>query len=286
MRMGKTYLEIAEFRVGFQGEPKLIETLQNRYAEFVTDSAPITISLSRCDKLTPKFRIDENIPEISYLGSGFTIDQAPYFYTTFDQASHQGTIEFTEKVHRKSIPTPPDDSPLPFGLRRAIGVLIITLLSRDKAPGFHAAALEVNGHGIIAPGDSGTGKSTFFSMFPENMQLNDEFVIVRMTPTGPRIFSTPFSETWDKNRKSRSANLRLLIKLTQAPHIETSQLHSADIIHLLNHNVVLPAEAEREQSQNFDVIFEVSKHLTAQELSFTLDGAAVMSEVRSIAHSL
>ena len=283
MRRDRVYLEIAELKVGFSTNTQLGATLKERYSGFLSDSAEIQFTVSERSELEVNFNDSEYIPQIRYLDDGFEIEKKSYFIIRYNNKSRNGTIEFTPALRKLAAPAPPDDSPLAYGLRRAIGVLFVTLLAQEGAPGFHATALKVNNVGILAPGDSGTGKSTFFSMFPEPMQLNDEFVIVRNSVSGPRVFSTPFSETWDKPRKNRSATLRLLLKLKQSPHIESHQLDSkATIVQILNHNMILPDGATRECRSNFNEFFLITENLQAQELKFNLDSNAVVEHVQKI----
>jgi hypothetical protein len=279
MTSARVQLEIAKFKLALQGSTELIGSIRERYAGFLTDSAQIEITLERKEFLNSQLNKDENIPEIRHLENGFIIDQAPYFRASYNTITKIGHLEFTNAVHQKEMPPAPNQSPLAFGLRRGIGVLYITLLAQDSAPGFHACALRVNGHGIIAPGDSGTGKSTFFDMFPEPMHLNDEFVIVRKTEDGPRIFSTPFSESWDKNRQNRSAKLKLLIKLKQAPNISNQPIDTGEMITILHHSSILPAGAEQEHASNFHILMDFANDLHAEELSFNLDGESVVGHV-------
>lgn len=285
MSCGTITLNIAELGINFTGNADLTGSMKTRYEGFISaaESASIQIALHETAKLEPSFCQSRSIPEIRHLEDGFEIEQAPYFYIRYSQKTGTGQLTFTQKSREASIYLEPETSPLAYGLRRGIGVLFITLLAQDQAPGFHGAAINVDGCGILAPGDSGTGKSTFFSMFPEPMQLNDEFVIVRDTPSGPRVFSTPFSEEWDKERKNRSAELTILLKLVQAPDIQTRLIKAPEILQILNHNQILPAGAEQECQENFGVLFNIAQKVKGLELSFTLDGEAVINQVRSMA---
>ena len=282
----KVYLEIANLKICFSAEQKLSQLVAKRYAGFSSDSANINLTIQEKVVLNSTFGEGQYVPEIRHLEDGFEIDQAPFFFIRYDRIKQSGTLEFTQFARELPPGFLEDDSPLAFGLRRGIGVLFVTLLAQDGAPGFHATGLNVDGYGIIAPGDSGTGKSTFFAMFPESMQLNDEYVVVRNTESGPLIFSTPFSETWDKDRQNRSAQLRLLLKLTQSPDINSQILEIQDVMRILNHNILLPVGAEREYKANFDVLLSICHGIQGQELCFNLDSHAVVSKVHLLTNDL
>ena len=191
-----TCLDIATLKVGFQLESQLASLVQERYSGFRTPHASTMIQVTEVQSLSPRFGESRFIPEIRYTPSGFEIDQAPHFIIEFDGENNVGTMLYTRepRILSPGVDLGPDLSPLPFGFRRGVGVLFITLLAQRGAPAFHAAALNVHDQGVLAPGDSNTGKSTFFSMFPAAMQLNDEFVVLLESDGELLLYSTPFSD--------------------------------------------------------------------------------------------
>ncbi|MBT6489794.1 MAG: hypothetical protein HOK97_08530 [Deltaproteobacteria bacterium] len=283
----KFCIEIAELGVCFTTAPELRETMNIRYRNFIRDRSPVTeVEIVEVEKLEPKFGESSFIPQIRYLNNGFEVDQAPYFFIEYNFDSQIGRINFTKakRVWSGEGPFPEEDTPLAFGLRRSIGVLFITLLARESAATIHGAAVRIGDKVVIAPGDSDTGKSTFFSMFEEPLQLNDEFIVLREKTGSIEVFSTPFSETWDKNRKHRSGQLALVLNLIQSPAIKSRPIDASSIMKILVHNQVLPAEAYRECEQTFDILVLASVLAQGQDLLFSLDGPRVAKKVESLFH--
>tara|TARA_Y100000589_G_scaffold329725_1_gene377125 strand:+ start:1112 stop:1984 length:873 start_codon:yes stop_codon:yes gene_type:complete len=277
-------IEIAQLCIQFSGQAALLETMQERYAGFVVQHPPrVTMELREVAPLDPSFRESEFLPEIRYLDDGFEIDHAPYFLIRYNSQTQGGVLNYS--LAPRNLPfgevSPPEQySPLPFGLRRAIGSLFITLLAQDGAPSLHASCVEHNDKAVVAPGDSGTGKTTFFYMFPTENRLNDEFVTLRLCEDeSVNIFSTPFSASWDAPRESRQSKLKYLLQLIQAPNEEWGDLKSSDVLRILTHNSVLPVGADAECALNFQSYTELVGRIKGKSLRFSLNAKSVVDKV-------
>ena len=287
-------LDIARLGIKFHGDKNIIDILKLRYQGFLSNSEhKISISLVELPELDASYAQEPGyIPEIKYGENRFEIEMAPYFKIEFENEQRAGILYFT-KTRRKVAPEfeeafaqASEASPLPFGIRRGIGTIFTTLLSRDNAPTIHAAGVQINKSGIVAPGESNTGKTTFFEMFPESNQLNDEFIVLRNDRAFPEVFSTPFSSGWDAPRRNRSAPLKILLELIQSPRIQPAPLAQRDVLRILTHNSVLPLEATQECSRNFEVLYEISKVIVGQSLEFNLNSENVTSAVSTLAQSI
>jgi hypothetical protein len=286
-------LDIARFGIKFEGGENLIDLIELRYQGFRSSLGhKVSISLVELPELDSEYAQQPGyIPEIRYLKNGFEIEMAPYFKIEFDEKRQAGTLYFT-KTPRKVAPQfkeafakTSEASPLPFGIRRGIGTLFTTLLAQDEAPTLHAAGVQIGQQGIVAPGESNTGKTTFFGMFPEPNQLNDEFIVIRNDKEFPEVFSTPFSSGWDAPRLNRSAPLKTLLELIQSPQVCSALLSQKDILRIMTQNSVLPLEASRECSSNFKVFYEVSKAILGHSLKFSLNADEVTSAVSTLVRS-
>lgn len=97
----------------------------------------------------------------------------------------------------------------------------------------HGAGIEIQGRGHVFFGHSGAGKSTVARLAAGvGTVLTDENVILRFTPTGPQVISTPFWGLSTRLEEVRfvqaQAPLVALYQLVQGPHFLVQPLSPAE----------------------------------------------------------
>ncbi|MBA3533498.1 MAG: hypothetical protein H0T73_16390 [Ardenticatenales bacterium] len=151
--------------------------LQSRYEPFLTDRAAIWQVTLTYD---PSLKI-ENEPWIHHKGAR----------THFEIAGHTGWIDLDT---REAVVSTPSDALAHSAVERVMAFVCMQELPRyHNALLLHGAGIVINGKGYVFFGASGRGKSTVSRLARARGQvLTDENVIIRLTPSGAELASTPF----------------------------------------------------------------------------------------------
>jgi hypothetical protein len=147
--------------------------------------------------------------------------------TLFQLHGHVGWIDLAS--HQAQVSTPSLEQ-AHSALERVLSYICMQMLPREQnGLLLHASAVEIADQGHVFFGPSGAGKSTVARLATGiGTVLTDENVIVRVTPAGPEVVSTPFwglSTRLDEVRfVKRRVPLAALYQLVQAPQFDVSRL--------------------------------------------------------------
>lgn len=151
--------------------------------------------------------------------------------THFQVMGHQGWIDLAA---RRACVTIASETATYSALVRTLSfVCMQELPRRQEGLLLHGAGIVIDGQGLVFFGASGQGKSTVARLAQgQGDVLTDETVIVRLTPAGPTLLSTPFwglSTPVEQTQQNQRVEVPLhaLYSLIHAPEFTLTPLSPA-----------------------------------------------------------
>ena len=155
-------------------------------------------------------------PRMEETADALHITQTGFYDLRYERATGRGEI----RVYRTG-----DDGGWRLGrigLRSALTAFWAATLPLRGGFLLHASGIEVGGLGIVFVGQSGAGKSTIASMFPDDAVLNDELIAITDVETRPMLHATPFSKRPPRPRRRSAVPLAMVTRIEKAQRIAIS----------------------------------------------------------------
>ncbi len=188
---------------------------------------------------------------------------------SFQIYGHAGWIDLAQRAAQVSTPSLDRAH---SALERVLSYICMQVLPREQdGLLLHASAVEIAGRGHVFFGPSGAGKSTVARLAAGvGTVLTDENVIVRVTPSGPEVVSTPFwglsTRLDDVRFVKRRIPLAALYQLVQAPQFEVSRLASGEAVMAL----LLTEKVATERTESAQAWLSAAHALLSQTSVFRL----------------
>lgn len=216
-------LEIAGVTAAVEiSDPDVAEELAQRYVDFLSASAPAW-------RLAMVIHADEYVPG----APAWIRHEGPV--THFHVFGLRGVIDLTEHTATVDVPNRRQAA---SALERTMTYILMQTLPREHdGLLLHSVGVVMNegGAGYIFAGHSGAGKSTVAGLAAGVAEvLSDENMVLRLTPAGAKLYSTPF---WGQStppervrRVNRSAPLAGIFMLEHGPDFTLTPLRPGEAV--------------------------------------------------------
>ena len=210
----------------YTSDPDFREMLQNRYAGFVSDEAPVEFDFD-VDLTPTTFTNPEADVRVTY-GSGRWLLKRGDFQAEWEPAARRGSIRQTAN---------------PYSIDAVLRIVHTLVLARQGGFLLHSASAIRNGKAFLFAGVSGAGKTTISRLAPADATLlTDEISYVRKRDDGYIAYGTPFTGELAKLGENTSAPVAALYLLAQGPENRIEPVSVADAGRELLGNMLFFAE--------------------------------------------
>lgn len=173
----------------------------------------------------------------------------------------------------------PGMSPAMAEYNHTLFQFVCQLIEKD-AFCFHAAALSVDGEGILFSADSGTGKSTHARLWQEYMtghqflNLNDDKPVIRLLEGKPWVYGSPWSGKHSINHNGR-APVKALVFLERGEENRIQPLPPEQVFPLVFPQVICSKRSQQQLALLMDLLDQFIRGIAVYRLQCNISEEAV-----------
>lgn len=232
-----------------------LETLQNRYARFVTANAPaefeFDVELNAPGPVAPDAEV-----RVTH-DSGRWLLQRGDFRAEWEPAARRGSIR--QKAN-------------PYSIDAVLRIVHTLVLAKQGGFLLHSASAIRNGKAFLFAGISGAGKTTISRLAPADATLlTDEISYVRKQGDGYMAYGTPFTGELAKLGENASAPVAALYLLAQGPENRIEPVAVAEAGRALLANMLFFAEDSEMVHWAFQAACDFVDRVPVCRLTFVRD---------------
>lgn len=260
------------------GNEKFLDLLRQRYAGFLSSSAPELVL--EINLISPGDVSDDDV-RVRRDGAEWLLERGD-FDARWDPRTGRGLVR---------------QSPNPYALDSVLRILHSLVLAARGGFLLHAAsaiahgatgaparpaATRVDGHAFLFSGVSGAGKTTISRLAPPDVTLlTDEVSYVRPSGDGYSAYGTPFAGDFGRPGENRTAPVSTLFFLEKGSKNRIDDMPSAEAARRLMRNILFFADEPKLVEMIFATACDFIQRVPVRRLTFYPD-ARVWDEIRAV----
>jgi hypothetical protein len=236
-------------------DPSFLETLQNRYAGFLSDDLGAEFEFD-VDLTPPEDIGPESGLRVTCRSGRWLLERAD-FRAELQPAVGRGNIRLAAS---------------PYSIDAVLRIVHTLVLAKQGGFLLHSASAIRNGKAFLFAGVSGAGKTTISRLAPPDATLlTDEISYVRKQPDGYVAYGTPFTGELAKLGENASAPVAALYLLAQGPENRIDPVATADAGRELLANMLFFAEDAEMVHRAFQAACDFIGNVPVHRLTFVPD---------------
>ena len=264
-------ISIAGVRLAFE-IPQLLEAqFLDRYRAYLcTEEPELTFDLRFHDATPPP--TTNSVSRGTMTGGLIQLSLGDVLLLVADQHTQRGWMSCFPPPERY-----PEGNTI-AGLRTAIRGLTSMLLLQRGGCLIHACGISLGKRGLLCPGTSGTGKSTFSTAFEDKEVLNDDLVALLPAENGQTGFvlhSTPFWGFCRRPDHPQQVPLERMIRLSQAQTPSLGKVDPITRVRLLLATIATPKANPALEQRAFELAQKLATELHWIAVDFPKDGTGI-----------